>query len=155
MRGARGLLSLVLSLVLAGCVGPAGREPDASWSEIEIAAPSQAVLFKLALLTVEGQGYPIAAGTDRGSGAIETGWRTNLQPFQGAGYRLRAVLDIAPVEERRFRVRARVQKQANEAIVAPLDPTRAEWKWREDDVSRAQVLLQHVRSALEGTEAGS
>jgi hypothetical protein len=148
MKGWRRVLVLG-ALVLGACGAPGA--PAANWAEVEADAPSQAVVFKLALIAVQGQGYPVSGTIDRGSGAIETGWYTNLQPFQGAGYRVRTVLEIQALSERRFRLRAHVQRQTNEAIVSPLDPTRAEWKWREDDLERARILLQHVRSALEGT----
>ncbi len=154
MRGSGIAVFLLSAGAFCACAGLGSREPAAIWREIEVSAPSETVLFKLTLLAVEGQGYPVAGGTDRGAGTIASGWRTSLQPFQGAGVRLRAVVEIAPSGERRFKVRARVQQQTNEALVAPLDPTRAEWKWAEDDPIRAQVLLQHVRSALEGTTGG-
>ncbi len=151
----RGGVSSVLLALLPACAALGNGEPSADWKEIEVAAPSETVLFKLALLTVESLGYPIAGGTDPHAGVIVSGWKTSLAPFKGEGYRLRAELEVEPVGSSRFKVRAHVQKQTNEALVNPLDPSRAEWEWTGDDPVQAEVLLQHVRSAVEPARAPS
>ncbi len=148
MKVLAGVSSLLFAL-LSACAVLGSDEPPADWKETELSAPSETVLFKLALLAVESLGYPVAGGTDPHAGVIVSGWKASLAPFKGEGYRLRAELELSPVGSGRYKVRARVQKQTNEALVSPLDPARAEWEWAGDDPVQAEVLLQHVRSAVE------
>jgi hypothetical protein len=142
----RALLALVpgiLACGLASC-SAIGVAPDPDWQEIEVATPSDRVLWKVLLLAVEHAGFPVTGSLDPAAGEIRTGWKTNLQPFSGKGTRMRAIVTMEPKERRLWLVRSHVQKQVNEALVAPLDPARAEWEWTDDDPLQAQILLRHV-----------
>ena len=142
-------LALFALLSVTSCGSLRDKEPEPLWQEMQVEAPSDRVLWKLALLSVEKVGFPLAGGLDPSSGVITSGWRTNLQPFQGEGYRMRAEVRLSPTGPGRWAVGARVKKQINDALVAPLDPTRAEWEWAPDDPLVARVLLQHIRSYLD------
>ena len=146
---------LVLVLVAglpAACTSVARQEEldsrEARWSTIEVGAPSDRVVWQLSLLALQSQGYPLAAGTDTGARAIQSGWKTDLQPFRGEGQRRRAMVKLAPLEKGRWKLEARVQVEENKNLVTPLDPSRAEWKPAADDELAARTLLQHVRARL-------
>jgi hypothetical protein len=145
------LLALVCWLPVA-CVSVARQESldakEARWKSIEVDSPSDRVLWQLTLLAVQSQGYPLGPGTDPGEHEVQTGWKTDLQPFRGKGSRRRAILRLTPLEPGRWQLEARVRTENNHNLVTPLDPVRAEWKPAADDQIAAMVLLQHVRSRL-------
>jgi len=143
---------LLVTLPAAGCESVARQEAqaekEARWKTIEVAAPSDRMVWQLMLLALQSKGYPLAGGTDPGSRQVESGWKTDLQPFRGEGNRKRAVLKLSPIEKGRWKVEARVRVEKNENLVTPLDATRAEWKPTGDDAAEAAVLLQHVQARL-------
>lgn len=147
----RALLASLLCLLCA-CESVARQEAEAEklaqWRSIEVEAPSDRMVWQLMLLSMQNQGFPMAAGTDPGARQVESGWKTDLQPFQGDGRRWRAVLKLAPIEKGRWKVEARVQVEKNMNLVTPLDAMRAEWESTADDPMMAQILLQHVKSRL-------
>ena len=134
----------VLGLVACQSTG----EPDGAWQQGEVQAPSDRVLWQVSRLALQKMRFPSGGVLDPASGKLKSGWRTQLHPFQGEGFRERAEVEIEPVEQGRWMVRTRVAKQTNEALVSPLDPRRAEWEWTGDDVTAAQVLLMHITSSL-------
>jgi hypothetical protein len=142
------LFVVFLSTGLAGACAT-NPEPPGVWREVELTAPSDRVLWQLSHLSLSKMDFPRGAVNDPASGTIQTGWRTRLHPFQGEGYRERAEIQIRPVESGSWMVRTRVGKQINEALLNPLDPSRAEWKWTRDDRNTAAILLMHIRSLLE------
>lgn len=150
MIEARAIPSLFLLLALVPACSGLGtnREPDAAWQERELAAPSDRVIWKLALLSVEQMDFPLAGGLDPSDGEITSGWKTNLQPFGHKGYRTRAVVNMQPTSPGRWHVKTRVQKQTNETVVAPLDAQRADWKWAPDDQVQAGILLHRISVLL-------
>lgn len=143
---------LCLPVLAWACVSVARREElegkEARWKTAEVSAPSDRVLWQLTLLSLQTQGYPLGAGTDPGTRQVQSGWKTDLQPFKGDGRRWRAVVKLSPLEKGRWKVEARVQCEKNQNLVTPLDPVRAEWKHAPDDESAAQILLQHIQSRL-------
>jgi hypothetical protein len=147
------LLFLAMLLLAPACVSVARQEELDSkkerWHTIQVAAPSDRVLWQLTLVSLESQGYPRGAGNDPGARQLETGWKTDLQPFRGEGKRRRAIVRIRPLEPGQWELEARVRVESNENLVTPLDPQRAEWKPAADDATEAQVLLQHVRARLQ------
>lgn len=139
-------------LLSAACTSVARQESldakEARWQTLEVAAPSDRMVWQLTLLALQGQGYPLAAGTDPGARQVESGWKTDLQPFRGEGERRRAVVKLAPLGPGRWRLEGRVQCEHNQNLVAPLDPVRAEWKPAPDDEAAAKILLQHIGARL-------
>jgi uncharacterized protein YceK len=146
------LLVLGTTLFLAGCKSVARRqaeeEKEAQWRSLEVTAPSDRMVWQLMLLALQNQGFPLAAATDPGARQVESGWKTDLQPFRGEGTRRKAVLALAPIEKGRWKLEARVRVEKNMNLVTPLDATRAEWEPTADDPMTAQILLQHVRARL-------
>lgn len=138
----------LLAALLVLCACATNREPEPSWQKVDVRAPSDRVLWKLALQTLQRLDYPLGAGLDPSDMRVETGWRLDLHPFSRKGERTRAVLRMRPKERGLWTVEARVQRQTNRELGRPLDPAHADWKWEPDDPDGARVLLQHVRSAL-------
>lgn len=143
-------LSLLFALLLPGLVGcvSSNREPDPVWQEADLDAPNDRLLWKVALRACDKMGFPLGAGLDPSTMVVETGWRTNLQPFRGEGTREKAELRFVPQERGLWTVEARVKRQRNMALARPLDIRYAEWEWFPDDVPTARLLVQHVRSYL-------
>jgi hypothetical protein len=143
---------LALGGVAPACKSHARQEAEdekvAQWRSLEVEAPSDRMVWQLMLLSLQNQGFPLAAGTDPGARQVESGWKTDLQPFRGDGNRKKAVLKLAPIEKGRWKLEARVQVEKNQNLVTPLDATRAEWEPSADDAMMALVLLQHVRARL-------
>jgi len=148
MRRTLPLLFLCLLGGLALSCSSTPKEPKGKWVDEQLHAPSDRVLWQVALLAVQKMRFPLAAGLDPSEGVIHTGWKTTLQPFQGEGFRERAEIEVSPVEPGLWQVRARVKRQTNESLVAPLDPTRAEWEWAPDNPNSALILVQHMRALL-------
>ncbi|MSR62488.1 MAG: hypothetical protein EXS08_08590 [Planctomycetes bacterium] len=142
----------VLMCLFVACDSVARREAqeakEAHWKSAEVSAPSDRMLWQLTLLALQSQGYPLAAGTDPGARKVESGWKTDMQPFRGEGQRRRALVKMTPLEKGRWKLETRVKVEHNQNLVAPLDPVRAEWKPAADDQAAAQILLQHVQSRL-------
>jgi hypothetical protein len=143
----RGTANALLAVLPLACQS-APEEPDPTWREAEIEAPSERVLWKVALGALDRMGWPLAAGLDPSAGVAATGWKSDLHPFKGQGFRTLAELQIEPVASGRWRVRARVKKQVNDSLVKPLDARYADWKWTADDPALAAILIQHIQSEL-------
>jgi hypothetical protein len=152
-------LAALAALAFGACTSVARQEEldskEARWKEIEVAAPSDRVVWQLALLTLQTKGYPMGSGTDMVGRTIQSGWKQDLQPFRGEGQRRRAIMRLSPVEAGRWKLEARVQCQHNENLVSPLQAELAEWEPAADDAVEAQVLLQHVRSRLAPEDAAA
>ena len=145
------LLAFLLGSFLGGCAA-SNVEPDPLWQEAGLEVPSDRMLWKVALRACDKMGFPLGAGgLDQSAMVIETGWRTNLQPFRGQGTREKAELRFLPDGDGIWRVEARVKRQRNMSLARPLDPRYAEWEWLPDDVATARLLVQHVRSYLSPT----
>jgi len=143
-------LAVLLALLAFPSVGCSStpKEPEARWRTIEVEAPSDRMVWQLSLLALQNTGYPLASGTDSGARQVESGWKTDMQPFRGDGVRRRATIRLSPLEPGRWKLEARVKSEHNDNLVSPLDPTRAEWKPAPDDEQAAQILLMHVRARL-------
>ena len=123
-------------------------EPEGRWMEGTVHAPSDRVLWTISRLSLQKMRFPTAGALDPASGRIRSGWKTQLHPFQGEGFRERAEIEVEPIERGKWKVRTRVARQTNEALVSPLDPSRAEWEWTADDPNSAKILLMHITSHL-------
>jgi len=146
-------LLLGVFVLSAACVSVARQEhldsKTAHWETLEVSAPSDRVLWQLTLLALQGQGYPLASGTDPGARQVESGWKTDMQPFRGEGERRRAIVKLTPLAPGRWKLEGRVQCEHNQNLVSPLDPVRAEWKGVADDQAAAKILLRHIGTRLQ------
>jgi hypothetical protein len=133
-------------LPLAACQN---MPPSADWVEREFTAPSENVMWEVVRRSMSRMEFPQGAGMDRARLQARSGWLSRPSPFKDKGSRKRAIVEIDPQGEGLFGVRARVQKQRNEALVNPADLRYAEWKWEKDDVEAARILVQHMRTFLD------
>lgn len=141
-------LALGLVVLLPAC-SATDSEPDPVWQRADLDAPNDRLLWKVALRACDKMSFPLGSGLDPSAMIIETGWRTNLQPFRGEGSREKAELRFTPIESGVWSIEARVKRQRNMALAQPLDPRYADWEWVSDDVATARLLVQHVRSYLQ------
>jgi len=143
----KALAALLVLTSFAAC--QTNKEPSGRWAEGMVKSPSDRVLWQVSRLSLRKMRFPSAGALDPASGKLKSGWKTQLHPFQGEGYRERAEVEIVPIEKGSWAVRTRVAKQVNEALVSPLDPSRAEWEWVSDDPNSAKILLTHITSLME------
>ncbi len=142
------LLAVALSILAGASCASSDKEPEPRWTEGELTAPTDTVLWKITLASCQKMGFPLGAGLDPTTMEITTGWKTDLHPFKGQGYRTRAVVKMRPLRAGTWAIEARVKKQLNQSLARPLDPAYAEWEWTEDDVETARILVHHVRAYL-------
>jgi hypothetical protein len=152
MRAVPLFLAILPTVPALACTSVARKEAldakEARWQTLEVAAPSDRVVWQLTLLSLQTQGYPLAAGSDLGVRQVESGWKTDLQPFRGEGQRRRAVVKLTPLAPGRWKLEARVKCEHNQNLVSPLDPVRAEWEHAPDDEAAAKILLRHIGARL-------
>lgn len=142
------LLALMVMPSLGAC-NSAAEEPEHIWAEEVVAAPSERLLWETALQTLGRLGYPVGSSADPNALTITSGWKNQLSPFRGKGFR--NMVDLRMVyepESANWNVEVSVKHQANMALVRPLDPAYAEWEWRADDELEAAIILQHIIAAF-------
>lgn len=142
------LLVCLLATPLGACMFGRG-EPKPSWRTTEVTAVTEHVLWLFATDVLKRQGFPVGTGANPVDLTVRTGWRSDLAAFSGDGRRRFAELKLVPLGDKRWEVSVRVATQANMALANPLNPRYAEWEWREDDETRADVLLQAIRSSIQ------
>lgn len=154
VRLALAALALALTLPLAACSSTEGGNKwgDGTWVEAQLAAASDRVLWQVTLLSLEKAGF--APGTEMDPVELEarTSWRMSLAPFKGDGFREQAIVRYERLGEGRYDVGVRVRRERNDAMDNPLDAARAEWVEEPDNIERARIVLQFLRSFL-GEEA--
>ena len=142
-RSAAACALLVCSL--AGC---ASSEKDSDWVSAPVAAPSEQILWDVIVQALQRERYPVGAGLDPVTRTAVSGWRNDLAPFRGEGFRERATVQVVPLPAGQFETRVRVEVERNMDIVRPLDLQFAKWEPAPDDRETAELLLQTVRSQL-------
>ncbi len=138
--------TLLLTIVLA-CQS----SPDPIWVDAQVPSNSESLVYEVLHLSLQKAGYPIGIGSDRAARTIETGWYTSGSPFKGKGYRQRAHVSYAPIQEGRYGIQVRVERQTNESL-RPLDPRFSKWEKAPDNGRESQRILQYVRSYLAGED---
>lgn len=152
----RVLIASAAALLAAAACRSEGDRPDLEDALVaRLEAPSERLLWDVTIQVLQHQDFPVGTGLDPSVRTATTGWRNDLQPFRGKGFRERAIVAIEPLGEGRFEVRARVERQYNMDLVRPLDLSYADWKDAPDDREAASAILQALRSSLAlGTGAG-
>jgi hypothetical protein len=141
----------VLALLAAGCrstTAAASRWGEGEWSEATLAAASDRVLWQVTLLSLEKAGFAPGTKMDPVELEARSAWRMSLAPFKGDGFREQAIVRYARLGQGRYDVGVRVRRERNDALDNPLDPARAKWVEEGDNVERARIVLQFVRSFL-------
>jgi hypothetical protein len=139
----------LMAVPFLGACNSTPEEPEPSWIEEFIVAPSERLLWETTLQTLGRLGYPVGSAANSNDLTITTGWKNQLSPFRGRGFRNQVdVTMVYEAEGEGWTVDVRVKKQVNMALVRPLDPAYAEWEWRNDDEWGAAIILQHVMSAF-------
>jgi hypothetical protein len=124
-------------------------EPDPSWIEGFVVAPSERLLWDTTLQTLGRLGYPVGAAADSNALMVTTRWKNQLSPFRGRGFRNQAEVTMSfDPETEGWTVVVRVKHMVNMALAQPADPAFAEWEWRDDDEWEAGIILQHILGAF-------
>ena len=144
-------LALLLALLLGAPALPscASRAPEPQWVEADVEAASLRVLWEVTRHALQREGFAVpATGFDPRTRSVTSGWRMDLHPFKGEGFRERAVVKYDPAAGERIDLSVRVEREINNNIAKPLDPAHADWKPAEDQPGRARVLLHSIRALL-------
>lgn len=145
LRASIGLTVLACASLATGCFSTG---PKAQWVSREIACPSEQVLWEFLLLSLTKTGFPIGIGTDPAGRKLDSGWNMSLAPFKGEGWREKASVEYDRIGDGLYEVRVRVQREVNEDIMRPLDPSFAVWEPEEDDTAQAQHVLTFLVSFI-------
>ena len=140
---------ILLTLLLALLPACATTQPEA-WVPAEVPMSSTMRLWEISRLAMEREGFPVVQqGFDPRTRTAVSGWRKDLHPFKGRGYRERAEVKYEPGSKPgTMRLSVRVAQQINDNVAKPLDLEYAEWVPGPDNVEMARVLLQYMRSML-------
>jgi hypothetical protein len=143
----RRLLRLALVALLASC-GALGPSPE--WTPYEVPMVSSMRLWEVTRLAMEKNGFPVIhQGFDPKTRTAESGWDLQLHPFKGRGYRERLHVRYETADSAgKLLLSVRVEREVNQALAKPLDPSYAEWERSPDNTGRARVVLQYVQGLL-------
>lgn len=144
-RSAARALALLLAVLSAACAS----SPKPEWVAADVQPVSLGVLWEVTRLSLVREGFPVPAqGFDPRTRKVVSGWRMDLHPFRGEGFRERATVGYEPRSGGRFDLSVRVERQINQNIARPLEAAHADWKQAPDEPGRARVLMQSIRSLL-------
>ena len=128
--------------------------------ERTVDADSERILWDALRLAINNGKYPVGS-PDPGAREIRSGWKLDLAPFKGKGFRTRAIVVYEPSKGERkgvtssavavgleaFDVTIRVEKETNESL-SPLNLDRANWTRADDDLQAARNLMQTFHGLL-------
>ena len=138
-------IAATLFLTLPSC----SSTPDSIWVESAAPTVSRRVLWEVTRIAFEREGFPqIAPGFDPANNTVTSGWRTELAPFSGQGFRERAWVKYSTSDEGNLSIEVRVQREVNKNLARPLDPQYADWEEARDSKERARFLLQVIKGSL-------
>ena len=138
-------LSAALLIILTAC----SSTPEPGWVESEAPTVSRRVLWEVTRIAFEREGFPqIAPGFDPVNNTVTSGWRTELAPFSGQGFRERAWVKYSTSDTGNLSIEVRVQREVNKNLARPLDPQYADWEEARDSKERARFLLQVIKGSL-------
>jgi hypothetical protein len=139
------LLAWLCAALLGGC---ASTQPEPKWVGGDLRAESERLIWAATRTGLSKNNFPIGAGIDEAHLIAVSGWRQSLAPFRGKGYRERCHIKWTNVAEQRWHLEVRVERQRNDDISHPLDPSYAEWVPDPDNEERARLVAQFIRSML-------
>lgn len=150
MRTARPLtvLLLVCCAFWSGCEA-LHKYPEV-WQTDEVATDSQRVLWEVTAMSFQKHGFPTGTGLDPATMVATSGWKYDLAPFRGDGFRERAHVTFDVREDGVYGVRLRVEHEQNMDLVRPLDLSYAEWRESPDNEVEAKLLLLRIKSWIGG-----
>ena len=123
--------------------------PDPIWEESAAPTVSRRVLWEVTRIAFEREGFPqVAPGFDPVNNTVTSGWRTELAPFSGQGFRERAWVKYSTTDTGKLSIEVRVQREVNKNLARPLDPQYADWEEARDSRERARFLLQVIKGSL-------
>ncbi|MCH2105728.1 MAG: hypothetical protein MK291_03720 [Planctomycetes bacterium] len=138
-------LAGALLLSLSAC----SSTPDPIWEESAAPTVSRRVLWEVTRIAFEREGFPqVAPGFDPVNNTVTSGWRTELAPFSGQGFRERAWVKYSTTDTGKLSIEVRVQREVNKNLARPLDPQYADWEEARDSRERARFLLQVIKGSL-------
>ncbi len=149
-KGLRGCASLTL-LLLVGLSSCVSSKPEPQWVEHTVMAGTEGILWNAIEDAFDKVDLDLGTGIDLQACTARSGWRLSLSPFKGKGYREKASLEFSSAAsdtEGAYDVRVRVERESNEDIVRPVDPSFAVWEPAPDGVGLARRIMQFIRSAL-------
>ena len=138
-------LSTALLLFTSACSAPL----EKVWVEGEAPTVSRRVLWEVTRIAFEREGFPqVAPGFDPVERTVKSGWRTELAPFSGQGFRERAWVKYSTTDSGKLSLEVRIQREVNKNLARPLDPQYADWEMAQDSTERARFLLQVIKGNL-------
>lgn len=146
--------ALLACCTLLGACALTQSHPEV-WQTDEVATDSQRVLWEVTALSFQKHGFPVGTGLDPSTMVATSGWKYDLAPFRGQGFRERVFVTFDSLEAGRYTINIRVQHETNMDMVRPLDLSYAEWKPAPDNEVEAQLLLLRIKSWIgTGLETG-
>jgi hypothetical protein len=144
-----GILAALLLLCassLSSCA--TGMKADPVWVDGEVRTGSEQVLYQAILDGIARSRFTIGGGANKAQRTVVSNWQVELAPFRGDGFREKATVTWQRLEKSRFAVQVRVQREANQDIIKPLDVSYAEWEVRGDNGRRSHAILQRIKSIV-------
>jgi len=147
--------TLCALLLLCACSTTPDPAEEGTWVSDDISVVSERILWEVTVLSLQKHDFPIGSGVDPTTMHAVTGWRNDLAPFRGQGFRERAHVRYEAAGEARYEIHVRVEHQRNMDITRPTDARYAQWEPGEDDVVEAGVILQRIKAWIgQGFEEG-
>ena len=139
----------LIILMLASLLGACRVYPE-NWVPQEIPTCSATRLWDVSRLSMEKNGFPIVhKGFDPKTSQALSGWDFDLHPFKSHGIRERAHIRFKRADKPgKLLIDVRVEAESNENLARPLDLSAAKWVTAPDNVERARVVMQYIRSLL-------
>jgi len=124
--------------------------PESRWVEGDAPTVSRRVLWDVTRNAFEREGFPqVAPGFDPATRTVRSGWRTELAPFSGQGFRERAWVKFSPADTGGIVLEVRVEREVNKNLARPLNMQYADWEEARDSEERARFLLQVIKGSLQ------
>lgn len=139
---------LTLAALCLGSHSCASSQSAEQWQPAEVSTASERVLAEVTRLTLDKNSFPGGTGLDPTSLSVVSGWNISLAPFRGKGFRERCHIRYTRQGTGKYLAEVRVERERNDDILRPLDLTYAQWEKDPDNLERARVVLQYLRSLL-------